>query len=136
MEERKRLKNSKGKKKKNPLRNLSSNQKSNQQPAQQQAKLTGKRKRNDESSEDDDDAEDNGADEIVLTNEGELKREGEYTFDFSDMKNEFYNGIHGILSAKFFATTGISHDFTEIITAQGNSLSSAILVLLLIRNRE
>ena len=78
-----------------------------------------KRKRNSRDDEDDEDSEseDESADELELTKTTETEK-GEFNFEFSDMKEDFYGGIQ-LMLAKQLYSTGAAHDLTEVIIKQG-----------------
>lgn len=86
---------------------------------QSMANVGQKRKRHEDNedeseSEDDDEPED----EILQVQDNVDQREGEFNFEFSDMKNEFYGGIQ-LMLAKQLYSTGAAHDIAQIIIDQG-----------------
>lgn len=73
-------------------------------------------KEDEESESEESDEGEEAADDILLTKETEGER-GQFNFEFSDMKADFYGGIQLMLAKQLYSTVA-AHDLTEVIIQQ------------------
>lgn len=95
---------------------------SNQEEEKPQKSSSSKKPVESSSDDDEDDSEDEESDaEINLDKQVELTSE-EYTFEFNDIKDDYYLGVRTILNT-FISVLNVSSELTECICNQGESIN-------------